>query len=194
VTTLLTVVVVVLVVLVVFQGLVLLELVRQLSQVRQQLDLDDRPVPISLGRLAGRPLPEPASGSLREGVLVFLSPDCMTCRLVASGLEDLYARFGEQRLLAVFQARSADEARKMVAEAGLTGDQVVVDLDNEYGAAFGIELRPAAVVVRDGIVSEGAVVRNARQLQQLLERLDPSTEGAHASGASSFALTSGGVR
>jgi hypothetical protein len=31
------------------------------------------------------------------------------------------------------------------------------------------------VVVRDGIVSEGATVRNARQLQQLLEALDTST-------------------
>ena len=63
----------------------------------------------------------------------------------------------------------------MLAEAGLAGDEVVVDLERDYGEAFGIALRPAAVVVRDGIVSEGAVVRNPRQLQQLLETLGPST-------------------
>jgi hypothetical protein len=51
----------------------------------------------------------------------------------------------------------------------------VVDLEREYGTAFGIALRPAAVVVGDGIVSEGAVVRNPRQLQQLLETSDSST-------------------
>ena len=62
----------------------------------------------------------------------------------------------------------------MLADTGLPQDEIVVDLEREYGAAFGIALRPAAVVVRDGIVSEGAVVRNARQLQQLLEALESS--------------------
>ena len=62
--------------LVVFQGLVLLEVVRQLSQIRRELDFDDRPVPVSVGKLAGKPLPEPAravwsgNGDSRDGVLV----------------------------------------------------------------------------------------------------------------------------
>ena len=51
---------------------------------------------------------------------------------------------------------------------------LLVDLEREYGEAFGVALRPAAVVVRDGIVSEGATVRNERQLQQLLENLESS--------------------
>jgi hypothetical protein len=52
------------------------------------------------------------------------------------------------------------------------------------------------VVVRDGIVSEGAVVRNPRQLQQLLEALESSSQEAmHLSEAPSVSsLTSGGVR
>ena len=168
-------------VLVVVQGLVLLEVVRQLGQIRKVLDLDDRPVPISLGNLAGRPLPEPAravwseNGASGDGVLVLLSTDCATCRLVASGLRDLLARFEQQRIVAVLQAHNHDEATEMLADAGLARDEIVVDLESEYGAAFGIALRPAAVVVRGGIVSEGAVVRNARQLQQLLEALESST-------------------
>jgi hypothetical protein len=36
-------------------------------------------------------------------------------------------------------------------------------------------MRPAVVVVRDGIVSEGAIVRNSRQLQQLLDTLAAPT-------------------
>ena len=48
-TTLIVVNIVALWLFLVFQGLVLLEMVRQLSQIRRQLDLDDRPVPISLG-------------------------------------------------------------------------------------------------------------------------------------------------
>lgn len=161
-------------VLVVVQGLVLLEVVRQLAQIRKVLDLDDRPVPISLGNLAGRPVPAPANGAVRNGVFVLLSTDCATCRLVASGLPELVARFEDHQIVAVLQAHNHDEATEMLATTGLDRDQVVVDLEREYGQAFGIALRPAAVVVRDGIVSEGATVRNAGQLQQLLENLESS--------------------
>lgn len=171
----------------VFQGLVLLEMVRQLSQVRRQLDLDDRPVPISLGELAGRPLPEPAraawleNGTVRDGVLVLLSVNCTTCHLVASGLRDLVNRFEDQRIVTVLGASNHDQAVEMLAAAGLAWNEIVVDLENEYGAALGIDLRPVAVVVRDGIVSEGATVRNPRQLRELLERLEaPTRKGEHA--------------
>jgi hypothetical protein len=137
-----------------------------------------------LGELAGQPLPEPArgvwsqNGAPPDGVLVFLSTDCATCRLVASGLQDLVARFERQRIVTVLQARNHDEAAEMLAGAGLAQDEIVLDLEREYGNALGITLRPAAVVVRRGIVSEGAVVRNSRQLQQLLETLEPNSGGA----------------
>jgi hypothetical protein len=181
-TTFLVVNVVVLWLIVIFQGLVLLEMVKQTSQLRKQADLDDRPIPISLGRLAGRPLPEPAkavwseNGAAHDGVLVLLSSNCLTCRAVAAGLRDLVSRFDDHRIVTVFQAHNRDELTQMLAEANLTPEEVVVDLENEYGAAFGIELRPAAVVVRDGIVSEGAVVRNPRQLREIIERIDLSTD------------------
>ena len=179
-TVLLIVSVVVLAVVVAAQGLVLLEMVRQTAQIRRILDIDDRPTPISLGNLAGRPLPEPArglwsqNGASRDGVVVLLSTDCATCRLVASGLRELVDRFEQHRIVAVLQAHHHDEAAEMLAAAGLGQDEIVLDLEREYGAALGIALRPAAVVVRDGIVSEGATVRNARQLQQLLEALESS--------------------
>jgi hypothetical protein len=180
-TVFLVVSVVALAIVVVVQGLVLLEMVRQTAQIRRVLDLDDRPTPVSLGTLAGRPLPEPVrslwsqNGASRDGVVVLLSTDCATCRLVASGLRELIDRFEQHRIVAVLQAHQRDEAAEMLAAAGLAQDEIVLDLEREYGAALGIALRPAAVVVRDGIVSEGATVRNARQLQQLLEALDTST-------------------
>ena len=171
--------VVVLAVVVVVQGLVLLEMVRQTAQIRRVLDLDDRPTPISLGNLAGRPLPEPArslwNGTSGDGVVVLLSTDCATCRLVAAGLRELLDRFEQHRIVAVLQAHHEDEVAEMMATARLNEDEIVLDLEREYGAALGIALRPAAVVVRDGIVSEGATIRNAQQLQQLLEALETST-------------------
>jgi hypothetical protein len=173
--------VVLLAALVIFQGLVLLEVVRQLSQIRRELDFDDRPVPVSVGKLAGKPLPEPAramwsgNGSSGDGVLVLLSTDCATCRLVAAGLPSLLTEFDKQKVRVVLQARHHDEVTEVLSEAGLARETVVIDLEDEYGTALGIAMRPAAVVIRDGIVSEGAVVRNPRQLHQLLETLGSST-------------------
>src|SRR5919198_4266984 len=127
-TILIVVSIVVLGVIVVVQGLVLLEMVRQTAQIRRVLDLDDRPVPVSLGKLAGSPLPEPArgiwsqNGGSRDGVLVLLSTDCATCRLVASGLRDLLDRFEHQRVVAVLQARDGDDAAEMLAATGPGGN------------------------------------------------------------------------
>ena len=186
-TTLIVVNIVALWIFLVFQGLVLLEMVRQQAQIRRQLDLDDRPVPLSLGEIAGRPLPEPAraawaeNGTVRDGVLVLLSINCTTCRMVAAGLGELLKRFEHRKIVTVLQARNHEEAVEMLGAAGLAWNEVVVDLENEYGEALGIDLRPVAVVVRDGIVSEGATVRNPRQLSELLERLDkPTRKGDHA--------------
>jgi hypothetical protein len=189
-------------VLVVVQGLVLLEMVRQTAQIRRVLDLDDRPTPVSLGELAGQPLPEPAravwseNGGSRDGVLVLLSTDCATCRLVASGLRDLLDRFEHQRIVGFLQARSRDDAAEMLAAAGLAPGEIVVDLESAYASAFPVALRPAAVIVRNGIVSEGAIVRNPRQLQQLLEALESARlEAVPMSETQAVStLTTGGTR
>ena len=196
-TTLLVVCLVALAALVVIQGLVLLEMVRQTAQIRRVLDLDDRPIPISLGELAGRPLPEPARSlwpDNRSGAIVLLSTDCTTCRLVAAGLRDLLDRFHEQRIVAILQAHEPEEAAEMAAAAGLADDEVVLDVDRRYGESLSVALRPAVVVVRDGIVSEGATIRNARQLQQLLETIGPSTEVGLRELPPVSALTTGGAR
>jgi len=196
VTVLIVCVLVALAVLVVVQGLVLLEMVRQTSQIRRVLDLDDRPVPISLGDLAGRPLPEPARSiwpENRDGAFVLLSTDCATCRLVASGLRDLLDRFVDKKIVTILQAYHEEEAAELVAASGLADDEVVVDLDRTYGEALGVALRPAAVVVRDGILTEGATIRNAHQLQQLLEALGPSGQTLSEVPPVS-ALTTGGAR
>lgn len=163
--------------LVVFQGFVLVEMVNQVSQIRRRLDLDDRPVPIGTG-LSGKPLPALAqdawstNGGSTDGAFLLLSVDCTTCRLVAAELRTVTDRFEHRRVVSVLQAREQGEATEMLLETGLDPEETIVDLDGEYGAAFGIDLRPAAVLVRDGAVGEAAAVRNAGQLRRFLEQLE----------------------
>ena len=99
----------------------------------------------------------------------------MTCRIVAAELRDVVARNAQLNTVVVLQARNHDEVTEMLSAVGLSRDDVVVDLEGEYAAAFGITTRPAAVLIRDGIVSEGATVRNASQLQQLLDTVTAPT-------------------
>ena len=169
--------------LVVFQGFVLVEMVGQVAQIRRRLDLDDQPVLIGTD-LSGKPLPALAqdawsrNGGPTDGAFVLLSVDCTTCRLVASELRAVTNRFEHRRVVAVLQAREQGEAREMLLETGLDPDETIVDLDGEYGAAFGIDVRPAAVLVHDDAVGEAAAVRNANQLRRFLEQLEPARKEA----------------
>jgi hypothetical protein len=97
---------------------------------------------------------------------------------VAAGLPNLVNRFEDRRIVTVMQARSPDELNEALAETNLAPEEVVVDLENDYGAALGVQLRPAAVVVRDGIATEGAVVRSPRQLLEVLEGIETPVEAA----------------
>ena len=80
-------------------SLLLIEAIRQIADIRHQLDIDDRPRSYSLGQTAGQRLSDLLADELLDklahhgrellegqGLLVFLSSDCTTCRTVAQGL------------------------------------------------------------------------------------------------------------
>jgi hypothetical protein len=174
-------------VLAVLEGFVLVEMIRQVAQLRHRLNLDDRPMPTSIGEWAGRPVPDFAvdriGGNLAEAasIVVFLSTDCTTCRTVATELGAVRAKLpDEPAIVPVIEGRSDEDLEAFFRETGLADDRVVRD-DGELGYRLGMRIRPLAVVVRHGTFADAAIVRNGAQLRQLASQIAPPVSGGDAS-------------
>ena len=160
----------------IFEGLVLVEMVKQVAQIRQRVDLDDEPEPISLGSRASRrfsrsDLLPPRTGS---SLVLLLSSECAACRAVAGAVGALADAGPDAPIVAVIEGSNEDDVERFLTDTGLEPQFVVLDPDHKIGRDTGVRLRPAAVVIRDGLMVEAAAVRTARQLRHLLERLTPA--------------------
>lgn len=168
-------------VLVIVQGVALLELVRQFAQVRERLNLDDRPsaYPAPVGMQISVP-DELLTHRLREALhseqaaLMLLSVSCLTCMDIASNWSrlDSFARDGVV-LLPILQARSAQEAQRFIAATELREDETVLDptgqLSDSIGRQTGLNTRPAAVILEHGRLQRIDIVRSAHQLAAVLD-------------------------
>lgn len=175
------------VVLVVLEGFVLVEMIRQVAQLRHRLNLDDRPMPTSIGEWAGRPVPDFAvdriGGNLaaEASIVLFLSTDCTTCRAVATELDAVQAKLrGDPAIVPVIEGRSDQDLNAFFRETGLADEHAVRD-DGELGHRLGMRLRPMAVVVRHGTFADAAIVRNGAQLRQLASQITHPNSGGDAS-------------
>lgn len=165
-------------------SLVLIETVKQIGQIRSRLDVDDKPVFISLGDATGRYVPSlidsvleaqllaSAPGLFRgPTVLVFLSPDCRTCRIVAEGLPEIRNRHrGTLTTVPIVDSRELRETERFLEATQLSATDVVVN-DGSLARALGVNAHPTVVVLRDGRVREAATINNATQLARLADDL-----------------------
>lgn len=173
-------------ILAVLEGFVLVEMIRQVAQLRHRLNLDDRPVPTSLGEWGGRPVPDYAldrlGRSLATGasIVLFLSTDCTTCRAVATELDAVRAKLPQEpAIVPVIEGRSQEDISSFLRETGLADDRVLRD-EGELGYRLGLRTRPLAVVVRDGTFADAAIVRNGAQLRQLASQTTSPADGGDA--------------
>lgn len=162
--------------LVAVQGFAFLELLQQSAQIRHHLDLDDQPIPLNVEGLVGRRLPTIPfvnwSALLRNGngVLLFLSRECPTCRRIAPGLGDLVARVRPTLDVAVVvRAGTRSGAQAFVDEHRLPCEATVVDEDGAVAEGLGFSITPVALLVRDYRVNEIAGVRNLAQVERLVD-------------------------
>lgn len=127
------------------------ELHRQVHQIRQYVGLVDRSVPIefvagSLSSDIGLGFEESRGwepSNLARNALLILSDSCATCNDIAISLPD---RLGDPRLRVVLEARSAEEGQSWLSRHGIGGDsKVSVDHDGRLARALGVEVTPALV-------------------------------------------------
>lgn len=156
----------------VLEGAVLVEMVKQVAQLRQRIDMDDQPLPISIGLQAGKPFPRPdLVSNVGVSVVAFLSSDCSTCREIGSALAQLPSKVHERvTVTPVVEARTAAEIEEFRADTLLGEQDIVVDYGRELGQAAGIGTRPSVLMLHDGVMVEASAVRTSRQLTSFIER------------------------
>lgn len=154
------------------EGSVLVEMVKQVAQLRQRIDMDDQPLPISLGLNAGVPFPRPdlvaASG---VSLVAFLSSDCSACRAVGAAISQLPDHLrGDIAITPVVEARTPLDVEEFRRDTLLEEHSLVVDYDREIGRETGLGTRPSVLILHNGVMIEAAAIRTGRQLTSVVER------------------------
>jgi hypothetical protein len=147
----------------------LVEMYRDLRQVRDAIGILDRPVNIDIESVAGtRPgeygLPR-ALDSAGTAIVLFLSERCATCHQLAAGLpKPLPAA-----LWVVFEARTAASAAALLERYGLASHpRVVTDAGGEIAASLGLHITPAGFRVENGVITFATSVPSTRYLTSIL--------------------------
>jgi hypothetical protein len=149
----------------------LVEVFRQISDIRTTLDLDDVPLPLALGNLsisaADLAMPD-AVAKLPEAIVVVLSRKCATCISIAQS----FAAGAPETVWFVLQT-AADE----VGTAGdmLDGcrDRVVIDIDSKISEKAGVNVAPSVLSLRWGQVERAQAVSSVRQVMSLVPTVRP---------------------
>jgi hypothetical protein len=151
----------------------LLELYRDVRQMRDALGILDRPLNVDIGPVAGtRPsahgLPR-ALDSAASAVVLFLSPErCGTCRALAAGLGSPLPA----SLWIVLEARDAASAAEFLDAYGLAAagrdGRIIVDVAGTIASRIGLTTSPVGLHLQNGVVTGATTVPSSRYLTSVL--------------------------
>jgi hypothetical protein len=147
---------------------VVLELFRDVRQLRDVAGILDRPLDVEIGAVAGaRPSSLGLPGELDaapSALVVFLSDRCGTCRSIAAGLGGRLPPL----VWVVLEARSPESAAKFVESyelAPLTSEgRLLVDVEGATAGRIGLDVTPAGFRVEDGRIASATTVPSKRYL------------------------------
>jgi hypothetical protein len=160
---------------------IVLELQRDVRQLRDAAGILDRPLEIELGDVAGArpsryglPLSVDAAGA---AVVLFLSDRCGTCHALARGLNGNIPA----GLWVVLEARSPITAEEFLADYELDeqppGGRLLVDVEGMIARRIGLRTTPVGFRVENGRIVSATTVPSRRYLSSILAdrvRLEPS--------------------
>jgi len=151
----------------------LVEMFRQIQQIRTHLDMVDRPLPLDLGAQQGispSALGLPSSlDNEQTAMVLFLSNTCATCRSIAAALRGAVP----QTLWVVVEPVFSDDADLFIEEFSLQGERVLVDRDGSIAGRLGLDITPSAIFVQDGRIERAQTVPSIRQLFSVLPVVRP---------------------
>lgn len=150
----------------------LVEMFRDVRQMRDAIGILDRPLAVDIGRVAGTPpsvhgLPR-ALDSAASALVLFLSEQCNTCRSIAAALE----RPLPQGLWVVVEARNASTAEAFLdayrLEDQAMDGRVLVDVEGTIAARIGLDTSPVGFRVEHGRLTTATTVPSSRYLTSIL--------------------------
>jgi hypothetical protein len=157
----------------------LVELFKQVEQIRAELSLVDVPTELDLGRARGRPPSAfglPTALDRQPGALVlFLSTKCSTCASIAAAFRGAVPL----GMWIVVEPIVDDEGDQFVEGFQLAGDRTQVDYGGRIADRLGLDVTPSAVMVADGRMEQARTVPSSRQAFAMLPQvrlLNPSEQ------------------
>ena len=149
-----------------------LELYRDVRQLRDVAGIPDRPLGVDVDSVAGTPpgeygLPDALDES-SSALVLFLSDRCATCRSLAASFDGSLPA----GLWVVLEATGPESARSFVDSYRLsewisTG-RVTVDAGGEIARRLGLDTTPVGFRVEDGLLSSATTVPSTRYLSSVL--------------------------
>lgn len=147
----------------------LLELYRDVRQLRDVAGILDRPLNVDIEPLVGTApseygLPEPLD-SASSALLLFLSERCLTCRIIASSLDESLP----SGLWVVAEMRNAETAKEFRAITNLiTDDRVIFDIGGEIAGRMRLNTSPVGFRIENGRFVSATTVPSTRYLFSIL--------------------------
>lgn len=151
---------------------VVVELFRDVRQIREAVGILDRPLTVELGPVAGgRPsafgLPQELDEQ-RSALVLFLSDRCMTCRIIAASLNGSLPA----GLWIVVEAATGQAALEFISANRLTGSEghrrVIVDPTGAVAGRLGLKMSPVAYSIEQGAIKNARTVPSVRYLASIM--------------------------
>ena len=153
---------------------VVIELYRDVRQLREVNGILDRPLEVDVGDVAGKApssygLPK-ALDSVASAILLFVSDRCGTCHALAAGFKGALP----QGLWVVLEARSPESTEEFLASYRLTAmstdGRLSVDVAGRIAERMGLRITPVGFRVENGRLVSATTVPSTRYLSSILPK------------------------
>lgn len=152
----------------------LLEMYRDVRQLRDVAGILDRPLDIDIGEVKGKNpsvygLP-PLLNSASSALVLFLSERCGTCRSIAAGFE---SELPSGLWLVVDSGRrhnGSDPWDLRALKEKDTDERVIVDVGNTIAGRMGLETTPVGFRIENGVFVNATTVPSVRYLTSILPK------------------------
>lgn len=164
-------------------SLAFVEVLRQLGTLRRQLGPMQGAGIIPRAVDTGSPLPAltglratdlaPASWheylNTEAGLILFLTPNCVTCRTIAYELDGFANDVSDELDVMAVVVGDAEEAQKFLSKYGPSRERAVIDPDGSVASTLGVSWSPGALTIEEGRLGVAGIVNSIYQVESLVD-------------------------